>query len=287
MGEGLGFSVRIFIPSGEPEGLRVIEKSNWTGQGLIFPRSIYPQVRTRDEIKRTGIYLLWGPSESGQLPKVYVGEGDALVDRLDSHARNKDFWTQGIAFISKDQNLNKAHIQYLESRLVSLAKEAKRCNLENSNAPQTPSLSEADTADAELYLADMLLCLPILGIDFFERPRSQEEVSQDRFQQLFLEAKGIRASGNEDVSGFVVRAGSQAVKDEAQRLHPYLSNLRKTLVLQGILVEDGNVNRLSQDYIFSSPSNAACVLLGNHSNGRLQWKDINGRTLREIQEASS
>ncbi len=96
-----GFSVRIFVPSGEPEGLRVIEKSNWTGQGLVFPRSLFPEVRAREELGRTGIYVLWEVGTSGQLPRVYVGEGDLLRPRLDSHVKSKDFWTHGVIFTSK------------------------------------------------------------------------------------------------------------------------------------------------------------------------------------------
>ena len=97
----LGFSVRIFIPSGKPEGLRIIEKSNWTGQGLFFPRSIYSQVRDREELTRTGVYVLWRPNDSGELPRAYVGEGETLRNRLDSHIKNKDFWTHGVAFIAR------------------------------------------------------------------------------------------------------------------------------------------------------------------------------------------
>ena len=136
VGKRLGFSVRIFIPTGEPEGLRVIEKSNWTGQGLSFPRAIYSEVRGRQELRRSGVYVLWSHYGLEQLPSAYVGEGDALLDRLDSHERNKDFWTHAVAFSSKDQNLNKAHIQYLEAHMVRLATEAKRCELVNANVPQ-------------------------------------------------------------------------------------------------------------------------------------------------------
>ncbi len=77
MGGAKGFSVRIFIPSREPEGLRIVDKPDWAGQGLAFPRSLYVKVRNRPELSRTGAYILWGPSESGQLPRAYVGEGDA------------------------------------------------------------------------------------------------------------------------------------------------------------------------------------------------------------------
>ena len=282
MAEPMGFSVRIFIPSGVPEGLRVIEKSNWTGQGLTFPRALFTEVRNRQEFDRTGVYILWGPSESGQMPRAYVGEGDVLRPRLNSHHGSKDFWTHAVAFTSKDQNLNKAHVQYLEARLVDLATKAKRCELDNGNVPQPPSLSAADAADAELYLADMLLCLPVVGVSFFESPRAQEKKSQG----LILSAKGIEASGYEDTAGFVVRSGSQAVKDEAPSIHNYLSDLRTDLKAQGILVEEGAAYRFAQDYPFGSPSTASGVILGRSSNGRTEWKDAKGRTLKSIQEAA-
>lgn len=278
-----GFSVRIFIPTGEPEGLRVVEKSNWTGQGLVFPRAQYAEVRQRPELKRTGVYVLWGPSESGQLPRVYVGEGDGVLSRLDQHAKQKDFWTHAVVFTSKDQNLNKAHVQYLEARLVALAAEAKRAELDNGNVPQLPTLSEADAADAEGFLADLLLCLPVVGVNFFEKPKTDVP----KAQVLILKAKGIEARGVDSAEGFVVRSGSQAVKGEAPSILPHLRELRQSLLDQGVLVDAGEVYRLTQDYTFNSPSTAAGVLLGRSSNGRVEWRDAKGRTLREIQEAAA
>ena len=283
MGESLGFSVRIFIPSGEPEGLRVIEKSNWTGQGLSFPRAIYREVRGREELKRTGVYVLWSPGDSGQLPRAYVGEGDSLLERLDSHSRNKDFWTHAVAFISKDQNLNKAHVQRLETRLVEPSQ------LKPSVASWTMQMFHGflrfRTRTLQMpscNLADMLLCLPIVGVSFFNKPRSQE----NRRQDLFLKGKGISAQGYEDAGGFVVRSGSQAVKEEVASIHTYLSNQRKALLSHGLLEDDGTVYRLVQDYVFSSPSTASGVLLGRASSGPAEWKDRNGRSLRTIQEAA-
>ena len=278
-----GFSVRIFVPTGEPEGLRIVEKSNWVGQGLVFPRAQYPQVRQRTELKRTGVYILWGPAESAQLPRVYVGEGDLVLPRLEHHARQKDFWTHAVVFTSKDQNLNKAHAQYLEARLLALAAEAKRAELDNGNVPQLPALSDADAADAEAFLHDLLLCLPVVGLSLFEKASAGTATSKD----LFLRAKGIEARGVDGVEGFVVRMGSQAVKDEVPSIHPYLSALRQSLVAQRVLEPAGNAYRLTQDYVFNSPSTAAGVLLGRASNGRIDWKDASGRTLKIIQEADS
>ena len=136
---------------------------------------------------------------------------------------------------------------------MRLAVEAKRCEMDNANVPQLPSLSDADAADAELYLADMLLCLPIVGLNFFEKPGTQEKRRQD----LFLSAKNIKARGYEDAGGFVVRSGSHAVKDEVPSIHAYLSNLRKALLSNGLLEDDGPAYRLIQDYAFGSPSTAS------------------------------
>lgn len=277
------FSVRIFIPSGEPEALRIVEKSNWTGQGLVFPRAQFAEVRQRPELKRAGVYILWGPAESGQLPRVYVGEGDLVLPRLEQHARQKDFWTHAAVFTSKDQNLNKAHVEYLEARLVTLASEAKRAEIDNGNVPQMPALSEADAADAESFLSDLLLCLPLMGVSLFEKAKAYTRGSR----VLYLRAKGIEASGVDGSEGFVVRAGSQAVKEEVASIHAHLSELRKSLLAQGVLEPAGMGYRLTQDYAFNSPSNAAGVLLGRSANGRTEWKDANGRTLKEIQEAEA
>jgi hypothetical protein len=281
--KSVGFSVRIFIPSGEPEALRFVEKSNWTGQGLVFPRAQFAEARQLPELKKTGVYVLWGPSESGQLPRLYVGEGDGILSRLDQHARSKDFWTHAAVFTSKDQNLNKAHVQYLEARLVALAAAAKRAELDNGNVPQLPALSAADAADAEGFLADLLLCLPVVGVSLFEKAKSGSPESRD----LFLKAKGIEARGVDSANGFVVLVGSQAVKDEVASFQPYHTELRRSLIARGVLEAAGSGYRMTQDYTFNSPSTAAAVLLGRPSNGRVEWKDARGRTLKKIQEAEA
>ena len=278
-----GFSVRIFIPSGNPDGLRIIEKSNWIGQGLFFPRALFAEARQRDELKRTGVYVLWGPGESGQLLQIYVGEGDSVLSRLDQHAKQKDFWTHAVVFSSKDQTLNKAHVKYLEARLVQFAADAKRAELDNGNIPQLSTLSEADKADAEAFLQNMLLCLPILGLNLFEKAKAPGKKSRD----LILKSKGVEARGQDTAEGFVVRAGSLAVKEDVPSIHDNLKQLRRTLLGQGVFVDEGTHYRLTQDYTFNSPSTAASVLLGRSANGRTEWKDAQGRTLKDIQEAES
>src|SRR5439155_20186229 len=128
-----------------------------TGKGIVCPRSRFPKAKIRAEFSRTGVYLLRGPSESGDLPTLYIGEGDPTRPRLESHHAKRDFWTSLILFTSKDESLNKAHVQYLESRLVTLAREAKRYVLDNISVPQLPSMTEADTAEMDTFLEEMLL----------------------------------------------------------------------------------------------------------------------------------
>lgn len=278
-----GFSLRVFLPDGDPDGIKVVEKSNWTGCGLVVPRALFAEAKARPELERAGVYVLVGEDEGPPLPQVYVGEGDPVRPRLEQHAKQKDFWTHAVVFTSKDQNLNKAHVQHLEARLVELAKASKRCVLDNSNVPQPPSLSEADTAEVEGFLADVLLCLPILGYGFFESAPALEP----RATRLVLKAKGIEAHGFESPKGFVVRTGSKAVKEdkEAPSIHAYLKGTRAELLRQGVFVDRGVVYELAQDYTFPSPSAASGVLLGRSSNGRMEWKTADGRTLKSLQDA--
>lgn len=288
-----GFSVSVFLPAGDPEGIKVVEKSNWTGRGLVIPRPMFAESRARPELDRTGVYLLIGPSETSSLPAVYLGEGDPVKPRLDQHARNKDFWTHAVVFTSKDSNLNKAHVQRLESRLVELANAAKRCALENGNMPAPPSLSEAEEAFAEGFLDDLLLCLPIIGYSLFEDSAAvAASAGPAGTMVLHLKAKGITATGVDTPAGFVIHKGSQAVGDNritpSMLEHvPYLKNRRDDLIRQGVLAADGDGYVFTQDYVFGSPSTAASVVMGRNANGRIDWKTADGRTLKDIQDAAA
>ncbi len=278
-----GFSIRIFLPDGTPDGLRLVEKSNWTGLGVVCPRSVFAEKKGEQAFARTGVYVLVGPSESSELPRVYVGQGDAVRPRLESHHARKDFWTTAIFFVSKDENLNRAHVQFLESELVRLAAEAHRCELDNGVQPAPPSLSAADEADVRTFLDEMLLCFPVLGVTVFEKPASTAPAQQ----LLYLKAKDCEARGYESADGFVVLQGSRARVKEVASIHPYLTELRATLVAKGVLQADGESYVLTQDYEFRSPSMASATMEGRTSNGRVEWKDAAGHTLTELQVAAA
>lgn len=278
----LGTSIRLFLADGTPDGLWVVEKSNWSGLALMAPRSRYSALRLRAEMTGPGVYVLVGPPEGGaKSSRIYVGETDVLKDRLDSHQKNKDFWTRVVVFTSKDANLNKAHVRYLEARLLSIAARADRAELDNGSATTLPGLSDADRADMESFLADMLLIYPVLGVNAFERAA---EVTQVGAERLYLTGKDTRAEGQETSDGFVVYEGAIARRDTVPSVHPYTITMRENLTASGVFVVEGEQLRLTQDYLFGSPSTAAMVLLGRTSNGRIEWKTKAGVTLKQLQE---
>lgn len=278
-------SIRIFLADGTPEGIRLVGKSNWTGKAIVAGRAQLAEALGRDEMGQPGVYVLIGPGESG-LSRIYIGEADVLNNRLRNHQRNKDFWTRFVAFTSTDENLNKAHIRYLESKLVALARRANQWEIDNSTDPAEPSLSEADRADAEWFLREMLVIYPILGVDAFESA-AREASEVESGELLSLSQRGAVGKGREATDGFVVLSGSKARATETNSIHAYMSELRTQLLDKGVLVRDGNYLLFTQDFRFASPSTAAGVLVGGAANGRLAWKTSGGKTLKQIQDESA
>ena len=275
------FSIRIFVPGGDPDGLRLVEKSNWTGVGVVFNRTNFKQVVGRPEFERTGVYVLVGGSEDSALPMIYVGEGDPVKERLTQHQQKKDFWDWSVFFVTKDNSLNKAHVQHLEARLHDLAKGAKQCNLDNAQTPAPPTLSEAERADVESFLLDVLSICPLLGLSVFEQAIPEKRRSDTLM--LYLSGRGVKATGYEDARGFVVCKGSEFAMSEVPSIHQYMTTLRKDLIASGVIASDGDRMCFSQDYVFGSPSTASGVILGRTSNGRDDWKTKDGKSLKQVQ----
>ena len=281
---GRGLSIRIFLADGRPEGLRRVEVSNWTGVGLVCSRSEYTAVRAREDFGRPGVYVLDGSASSGSPSgRIYIGEADELRSRIDNHARYKDFWTTLFAFASKDENLNKAHVRYLESRLIVLANKAKRVEVDNGTAPPLPHLSEADAADMDAFLETMLLIIPLLGLSAFEAPAAP---SPNETGLRLVGAGGVQAVGEDRPEGFVVQAGAIGRLVYVPSTPEYIVALRQHLRDSGVLVPSNGALKLTRAWVFDSPSSAAGVLLGRSANGRVEWKDLSGRTLKSIQDAA-
>lgn len=278
------FSIRIFVADGDPEGLRIAERSNWVGKALAFPRSALGQVMQRDELEYSGVYLLLGPTECGEGEMLYVGETEQFRKRLSQHQRSdkKDFWSDTLCFTSSTGALNKAQIRYLEHRLVVLADKARRVTLENAVSPSEPTLSEADRAEMDVFLSHMLEMLPVLGVTAFEQPVTPTTTET----LLYIHTKGIKATGYQASQGFVIQEGSQVVVDEVPSMPAAMSQLRQELKIRGVIVENNGTWVFKQNYSFKSPSPAAAVVMGRSANGRTEWKTRAGKTLKVLQSES-
>jgi hypothetical protein len=165
------FTLRVFVADGDPEGVRIIDRMNWTGLGITFPREKWPEIKKRSEFNKTGVYILVGYQEDDDLPTLYIGQGDGIGSRIDAHYQSKDFWNWALAFVSTNDGLNRAHITWLEYALVKRAGETKRCHLDNGNTPQEPALTEAEKADTKAFLEEMFQILPLVGLRAFEHPK--------------------------------------------------------------------------------------------------------------------
>ena len=164
------FTIRIFMPDGEPDGVRIVDRMNWTGKAIVFPRSGWEQIKRRTEFSDPGVYILIG-YEQDDLPTIYIGQGEQVTTRIDSHDREKEFWDKGIVFVSQTHGLNRAHITWLEYALIRDADGAGRCKLDNGTIPTEPAMSEAEKADTESFLKELLQILPLVDLRVFEPPR--------------------------------------------------------------------------------------------------------------------
>ena len=286
-----GRSIRLFLVDGTPQGMRTAEVGNWTGLALVCPRTDLQKFAAREEVHRTGVYILVGPSEkSASSPALYVGEGDDVWTRISSHDAKKDFWTWVVLFVSKDQNLTKAHVRWLEARLINEIHKSKRAEIMNAKGAIGGKLPESDEADMETYLDNVRLLLPTLGVNVFTtaEPGGTSAVPKNALRlELAWEDARARCFVNE--GQFVIEAGSTARVKEVESLGAWSRAARKAMREQGVLVPDpGNPSLLkfTQDYAFDSPSAAAAVIAGTGLNGRVAWKvKDKGMSYKEWEES--
>ena len=275
-------TIKIFLVHGDPKRLRTAEISNWIGKAVAGPRSEFEGVISREEAEGSGIYFLTGSDPESGKPSIYVGEAECIRDRLKSHLQ-KDFWNQVSFFVSKDENLTKAHIRYLEGKLIEQARKVSRALVVN-NQSSGARLPESDRADLETFLEKVNQLLPVLGIELLvptvAKPEAKLEV-----ELLTCEIKGVKARGHLYPNGFVILSGSQAVLNErpSTQKYPWALNMRLKLKEEGCLAIAADSLVFTRDVEFTSPSAAAAVVHGGHANGLIAWKDLEGRTLKQIE----
>lgn len=303
-GLSMGKQIRIYLADGLVSGVRHAEIANWTGQALACPRTKFNDLRSWDELRRPGTYLLIGVTEETSEDAVYIGESESVIDRLTTHTSSKEFWTELVAFTSKDDNLTKGHVRYLEARLCQLASTAGRYQVLNAAQPQVPALPRPDRDAMEEFLAYARILLGVLGhrvLDPYVTPLSPPSngkvgPSSDSDRAAIgagglpseppifslrtgdLQTRAVRTD-----EGFVVLAGSQAFPTVQKSLTATNLALREKLIATGVLVSEGMKLRLTRDQLFNSPSQAAGVLVGYSISGPGEWRLPDGTRLMDYE----
>ena len=272
-----GRSLELYFIDGRPDGMLTAEVFNWTGHVLRAPRTQIREALARDEARRTGVYLLLG--EVDGRARLYVGEAEDIGSRLRDHVKAKEWWEQVILITTTGDALHKAHVKYLEARLVEIARDVGAIALENGNTPPRSSLSEAATASMESFLDTLMMVLPAIRVDAFlsrkrvaisiERPKT---VDQNEFVFTIvrhgIQARALMANGE-----WVVKAGSTA-RGEWKRMTTHNQSyvkLHDELVESGVIQKGGQTAVFTSDFAFQSPSAAAAIVAGRSSNGRTSW----------------
>lgn len=284
--KNFGKTIKIFLLDGEPNGRMTCELSNWTGKAFKIPRKKIKDSSDRPELQGTGIYILLGRStKSENKDLAYIGEAEVIFKRLTQHLATKDFWNEAIVFVSKDENLNKAHIKYLESRLYGIAVSVNRYELDNSNIPTMPTISESDQAEMEEFIENVRLLVNTLGFQIFEELRQKTLSPEEQIENTFfiVAARGANAKGQLTNEGFVVLKDSEIANSITNSFPKNWKSLREDFIEDGTIQQVGDKLIFSKDCLFSSPSAAAAIVMGRSANGLTEWKLDNGRILKSVE----
>lgn len=289
-------TLELFFIDGKPDGMLTADVFGWTGHILVAPRTRLPEALKRKESSFTGVYILLGDVEEESL--AYIGEGENIAHRIKSHDAKKDWWTRVVLITSAANNLHKAHVQYLEARLVQEGIRASNTKLENNTNPALPSLSEAAQANMEAFVDQLLMVLPAIRVDLFtskakpDKPDAKMQSKAAKESPVFeltLKKEGIKATAILEDGEFVVQKGSLArssfIGDRSEKSY-YWKHYDK-LVEQGILVDQGKNRVFTQSYAFPSTSAAGAVCNGRSTAGPIAWKvKGTGQTYKDWEAAN-
>lgn len=267
--------ITMILRNGMPTGIVQCNLDEWIGVSYKIPRNRLNESKELKNIENTGVYILFGVDEETGENRAYIGEAENIYKRLLQHNKTKDFWNDCLVFVSQNNSLNKAHIKFIENMLYTKAKEVERFIIDNDTEPTKSSLDGADEIRAVKFYEKIVLLTSVYGYRIFDKILTQQEVKEEEI--YYINSIGLKASGAQSEEGFIVFKGSQSSEEfkkaSSQSLRNKWNELRnQKIVDQGVFLKD---------IIFSSPSTAAAMVLGRNSNGLTQWKNRDGRTLKE------
>lgn len=267
--------ITMILRNGMPTGIVQCNLDEWIGVSYKIPRNRLNESKELKNIENTGVYILFGVDEETGENRAYIGEAENIYKRLLQHNKTKDFWNDCLVFVSQNNSLNKAHIKFIENMLYTKAKEVERFIIDNDTEPTKSSLDGADEIRAVKFYEKIVLLTSVYGYRIFDKILTQQEVKEEEI--YYINSIGLKASGAQSEEGFIVFKGSQSSEEfkkaSSQSLRNKWNELRnQKIVDQGVFLKD---------IIFSSPSTAAAMVLGRNSNGLTQWKNKDGKTLKE------
>lgn len=274
----LGKTIQIYLPEGNPKGIKICEIPNSIIRAILIPRNEIKKAIETQNLSKVGIYFLFSEKDNVGKFKTYIGEAEDLSSRIKQHDSSEKEWNYAICFISDKNNLNKAHVKFLESYCHRIAKEIGISELINGVSPTKSNLSKSDEDFALTFFDDLKILLGTLGYPILEeikKATSEEDV-------FYCRSADSEAKGNPTEEGFVVYAGSKANLEERTSANESLKVLRESLKNNGILKKEGNILIFTEDFVFSSPSTASSIVFGRPSNGWADWKTKEGKTLDAI-----
>ena len=279
-------TIQIFLPSGDPRGMRVAEITTRIVRVIEVPRSQLGDFLRMPEAQQVGVYFLMGELSEAGLPRTYIGQSGSVGKRLEQHHQNKDFWNRAFVLISLTNSLTQTHGLFLEWLAIAEATKAGRYGLENGNTgsqPYTPAPLQADCHEIHETAATLLATL---GQPIFE-PLTSAPTAKGIVELFYCKGSRADGVGEYTTEGFVVHKGSKGRAEIVPSIQGTShERMRSQLITEGVLTENagsaGPMLVFTRDHLFSSPSTAAMAVMGRSANGWVEWKTASGKTLDEV-----
>jgi hypothetical protein len=279
-------TIQIFLPSGDPRGMRVAEITTRIVRVIEVPRSQLGDFLRMPEAQQVGVYFLMGELSEAGLPRTYIGQSGSVGKRLEQHHQNKDFWNRAFVLISLTNSLTQTHGLFLEWLAIAEATKAGRYGLENGNTgsqPYTPAPLQADCHEIHETAATLLATL---GQPIFE-PLTSAPTAKGIVELFYCKGSEADGVGEYTTEGFVVHKGSKGRAEIVPSIQGTShERMRSQLIMEGVLAENagsaGSMLVFTRDHLFSSPSTAAMAVMGRSANGWAEWKTASGKTLDEV-----
>lgn len=287
---GRAQTIQIYLPSGDPAGLRVANLTTRTVRVFEVPRSLLSEFLKRPEAGQVGVYYLFGAGDD-ETPRCYIGQSGNVGVRLQQHTGTKDFWTKAMVAVSLTNEWTSTHAGYLEWLSVSRATAAGRYVLLNGNQASNPFTPEPLEADCQEFIETVGVLLATLGAPVLEpvkvaSPQSfgQPGAGADEPEKLYFKETGCEATGYQTPEGLLVLAGSRGRPRLVPSAPPSIATQRNTLLADGVITINQQELVFLKDHLFGSPSAAGCVLIGRSTNGRTGWRNATGQSINDLEQ---